>query len=93
MFEARNDLSAFKDRIRDFLVQSKEFSAQVRIAVLNMSLTEPHQYVYVCVYMVQDNKDLYAEEAAVQRERERQRMMSIPGLIAPNEIQDEMLDS
>ncbi|CAN1269138.1 Protein EXPORTIN 1A [Linum perenne] len=42
---------------------------------------------------VEDNKDLYAEEAAAQREQERQRMLSIPGLIAPNEIQDEMLDS
>ncbi|CAK7340105.1 unnamed protein product [Dovyalis caffra] len=68
LFESRNDLSVFKNHIRDFLVQSKEFSAQ-------------------------DNKDLYAEEAAAQRERERQRMLSIPGLIAPNEIQDEMLDS
>ncbi|GMI84035.1 EXPORTIN 1, ARABIDOPSIS THALIANA EXPORTIN 1, exportin 1A, HEAT-INTOLERANT 2 [Hibiscus trionum] len=66
--ESRNDLSAFKNHMRDFLVQSKEFSAQ-------------------------DNKDLYAEEAAVLRERERQRMLSIPGLIAPNEVQDEMLDS
>ncbi|KAF5450891.1 hypothetical protein F2P56_031207 [Juglans regia] len=68
LFESRNELSSFKDHIRDFLVQSKEFSAQ-------------------------DNKDLYAEEAAAQRERERQRMLSIPGLIAPNEIQDEMLDT
>nr|ADN34154.1 exportin [Cucumis melo subsp. melo] len=41
----------------------------------------------------EDNKDLYAEEAAAQRERERQRMLTIPGLIAPNEIQDEMVDS
>ncbi|CAA2968069.1 EXPORTIN 1A [Olea europaea subsp. europaea] len=68
LFESRIDLSTFKNHIRDFLVQSKEFSAQ-------------------------DNKDLYAEEAAAQQERERQRMLSIPGLIAPNEIQDEMLDS
>ncbi|XP_057472129.1 protein EXPORTIN 1A-like isoform X2 [Actinidia eriantha] len=68
LFELRNDLSAFKNHIRDFLVQSKEFSAQ-------------------------DNKDLYAEETAAQRERERQRMLTIPGLIAPNEIQDEMVDS
>ncbi|TXG48700.1 hypothetical protein EZV62_024575 [Acer yangbiense] len=68
LFESRNDLSTFKNHIRDFLVQSKEFSAQ-------------------------DNKDLYAEEAAAQRERERRRMLSIPGLIAPNEIQDEMQDS
>ncbi|XAR71542.1 hypothetical protein NMG60_11017873 [Bertholletia excelsa] len=68
LFESRNDLSSFKNHIRDFLVQSKEFSAQ-------------------------DNKDLYAEEAAAQRERERQRMLTIPGLIAPSEIQDEMVDS
>ncbi|KAH6809753.1 exportin 1A [Perilla frutescens var. frutescens] len=68
LFESRADISSFKNHIRDFLVQSKEFSAQ-------------------------DNKDLYAEEAAAQRERERQRMLSIPGLIAPNEIQDEMVDS
>ncbi|XP_010549821.1 PREDICTED: protein EXPORTIN 1A [Tarenaya hassleriana] len=65
LFESRNDVSTFKNTIRDFLVQSKEFSAQ-------------------------DNKDLYAEEAAAQRERERQRMLSIPGLIAPNEIQEDM---
>ncbi|XP_019195509.1 PREDICTED: protein EXPORTIN 1A-like isoform X2 [Ipomoea nil] len=68
LFESTNDPSVFKNHIRDFLAQSKEFSAQ-------------------------DNKDLYAEEAAAQRERERQRMLSIPGLIAPNEIQDEMVDS
>ncbi|CAK9172472.1 unnamed protein product [Ilex paraguariensis] len=68
LVESRADLSTFKNHIRDFLVQSKEFSAQ-------------------------DNKDLYAEEAAAQRESERQRMLSIPGLIAPNEIQDEMVDS
>lgn len=41
---------------------------------------------------VQDNKDLYAEEAAAQREAERRRMLSIPGLIAPSELQDEMTD-
>ncbi|VVA11462.1 PREDICTED: EXPORTIN [Prunus dulcis] len=68
LFDSRTDLSTFKNHIRDFLVQSKEFSAQ-------------------------DNKDLYAEEAAAQREKDRQRMLSIPGLIAPNEIQDEMVDS
>ncbi|KAK7366618.1 hypothetical protein VNO80_08613 [Phaseolus coccineus] len=68
LFESTNDLAIFKTHIRDFLVQSKEFSAQ-------------------------DNKDLYAEEAAAQRQRERQRMLSIPGLVAPNELQDEMVDS
>ncbi|KAL3651217.1 Exportin-1 [Castilleja foliolosa] len=65
LFESRANHSSFKNCIRDFLVQSKEFSAQ-------------------------DNKDLYAEEAAAQRERERQHMLSIPGLVAPNELRDEM---
>ncbi|XP_010506498.1 PREDICTED: protein EXPORTIN 1B [Camelina sativa] len=68
LYETRSDAGRFKNNIRDFLVQSKEFSAQ-------------------------DNKDLYAEEAAAQMERERQRMLSIPGLIAPSEIQDDMADS
>ncbi|KAG0570872.1 hypothetical protein M758_6G185900 [Ceratodon purpureus] len=68
LFETRNELGAFKNQIRDFLIQSKEFSAQ-------------------------DNKDLYAEEAAAQREAERRRMLSIPGLIAPSELQDDMVDS
>ncbi|KAL3837970.1 hypothetical protein ACJIZ3_022561 [Penstemon smallii] len=68
LFESRDDLASFKNHIRDFLVQSKEFSAQ-------------------------DNKDLYAEEAAAQREMERQRMLSIPGLIAPNEILQDEMDS
>lgn len=45
------------------------------------------------ILFFQDNKDLYAEEAAAQRERERQRMLAIPGLIAPSELQDEMVDS
>lgn len=29
LFESKNDFPTFKDHIRDFLVQSKEFSAQV----------------------------------------------------------------
>lgn len=32
LFESRNDLPTFKNHIRDFLVQSKEFSAQVKHA-------------------------------------------------------------
>ncbi|OEL25470.1 Protein EXPORTIN 1A [Dichanthelium oligosanthes] len=68
LLSSKHDLPSFKNHIRDFLVQSKEFSAQ-------------------------DNKDLYAEEAAAQRERERQRMLAIPGLIAPSELQDDMVDS
>ena len=52
-----------------------------------------HLWFVNCPPLLQDNKDLYAEEAAAQRERERQRMLSIPGLVAPSELQDEMVDS
>ena len=41
---------------------------------------------------LQDNKELYAEEAAAQREAERQRMLAIPGLIAPASLQEDMTD-
>ena len=34
LFDSRNDLSVFKDHIRDFLVQSKEFSAQVSLPLM-----------------------------------------------------------
>jgi exportin-1 len=98
LFESRNDLSSFKNHIRDFLVQSKEFSAQVIIFKNCIFLGCGKQFFLIQVSEckmspMQDNKDLYAEEAAAQRERERQRMLSIPGLIAPSELQDEMLDS
>lgn len=62
-----------------------------------MSNFEMHQSSVVffanTIPPLQDNKDLYAEEAAAQREKDRQRMLSVPGLIAPNELQDEMVDS
>lgn len=128
LFESRADLSVFKNHIRDFLVQSKEFSAQVTISAISCTFLSscgmkdvnawckmcdtPYSSLWClqrlpgnarailsCKFLMdgwfsfQDNKDLYAEEAAAQRERERQRMLSIPGLIAPNELQDEMLDS
>ncbi|KAL0317874.1 UNVERIFIED_CONTAM: protein EXPORTIN 1A [Sesamum angustifolium] len=120
LFESRADLSIFKNHIRDFLVQSKEFSAQVIFLTLlylsrrgkdqglfypegiSFQLNTPvldRALVPLAFHLdgsfdgFLDNKDLYAEEAAAQRERERQRMLSIPGLIAPNEIQDEMVDS
>jgi len=39
LYESRNDPSGFKNNIRDFLVQSKEFSAQV----LNLSFAKATQ--------------------------------------------------
>ncbi|KAK9807779.1 hypothetical protein WJX72_008954 [[Myrmecia] bisecta] len=67
MFELK-DFSAFKQHLRDFLVQTKTFASQ-------------------------DNADLFAEELAQQREAERQRMAKIPGMIHPNEVQEDMIDA
>ncbi|KAG2700901.1 hypothetical protein I3760_06G018800 [Carya illinoinensis] len=39
LFESRNELSAFKNHIRDFLVQSKEFSAQVTLEAVSHKMT------------------------------------------------------
>ena len=58
-----------------------------------MQNCNPFADFFLVVMWCQDNKDLYAEEAALQMEKERQRMLSIPGLVAPNELQDEMADS
>lgn len=33
LFETRSELGAFKNQLRDFLIQSKEFSAQVRMSL------------------------------------------------------------
>eukprot|EP00270_Netrium_digitus_P012503 TRINITY_DN4067_c0_g1_i1.p1 TRINITY_DN4067_c0_g1~~TRINITY_DN4067_c0_g1_i1.p1 ORF type:complete len:525 (-),score=157.11 TRINITY_DN4067_c0_g1_i1:661-2136(-) len=68
MFELKGDTTAFKNHLRDFLVQSKEFSDK-------------------------DNKDLYAEEAAALQAADIQKRMAIPGMIAPNELADEMVDA
>ncbi|KAL6581633.1 Exportin-1 [Orobanche minor] len=89
LFKSISYPPSFKDCIRDFLVQSKEFSAQG----CQTDNTEADMAISVSVSGIWDNKDLFAEEAAAQRERERQRMLSIPGLVAPNELQDEMIDS
>ncbi|DBA80101.1 hypothetical protein WJX79_000920 [Trebouxia sp. C0005] len=67
MFELQ-DNTAFKDHLRDFLVQTKSFSSQ-------------------------DNADLFADEAAAAREAERQRLANIPGMLNPNEQQEEMQDA
>lgn len=41
----------------------------------------------------QDNAELFAEEVAAQRDAERQRLSSIPGMIPPNEAQEDMADT
>lgn len=85
-FDSINVLHDFRlDLILLFKWILKLPNKKFKFRMLNIKCSNPG--------FVQDNKDLYAEEAAAQREMERQRMLSIPGLISPNEIQDEMVDS
>jgi len=68
MFDLK-DHSMFKNHLRDFLVQTKQFASQ-------------------------DNAELYAEEAAAKAAVERQRLDAVvPGIIPPNERQEEMMDA
>ena len=62
IFDLRKDHAAFKNHLRDFLVQTKEFATA-------------------------DNAELYAEETAAQREAERQRVATIPGMVKPESVQ------
>lgn len=67
----------------------------------NMRLAEVSQFVNglfesttdASTFKNHDNKDLYAEEGVAQRERVREQMFTVPGLIAANEIHEEMVDS
>mmetsp|Transcript_24446 Transcript_24446/g.36925 ORF Transcript_24446/g.36925 Transcript_24446/m.36925 type:complete len:1073 (-) Transcript_24446:298-3516(-) len=69
MFDTNMDLPAFKQHMRDFLVQLKEFS-------------------------VEDNSGLFGEEAETEaRKREealRQQRSAVPGLLKPDELDDDL---
>ena len=57
--------TTFKDHLRDFLAQTKQFASQ-------------------------DNAELCAEEVAAMVAEERQRLaQAVPGIIPPNERQDD----
>lgn len=55
LFESRNDLSTFKNHIRDFLVQSKEFSAQVKA-----QFSVPFDF-YIKLFLLYSTHVLYCE--------------------------------
>jgi len=69
MFDIKMDLPSFKQHLRDFLIQLKEFS-------------------------VEDNSGLFGEEAEMEsRQREetlRQHRSAVPGLLKPDEVDDDL---
>ncbi|KAI8422300.1 hypothetical protein MSG28_006177 [Choristoneura fumiferana] len=71
LFNLDQDIPAFKDHLRDFLVQIREYTGE-------------------------DDSDLYLEErlfALRQAQEEKRRVqMSVPGLLNPHELPEEMQD-
>ena len=71
LFNLNQDIPGFKDHLRDFLVQIREFTGE-------------------------DDTDLYLEEreAALKTAQEDKRkvQMSVPGILNPHEIGEEMQD-
>ena len=71
LFNLNQDIPGFKDHLRDFLVQIREFTGE-------------------------DDTDLYLEEreAALKTAQEDKRrvQMSVPGILNPHEVAEEMQD-
>ncbi|XP_032830122.1 exportin-1-like isoform X2 [Petromyzon marinus] len=71
LFSLNHDIPAFKEHLRDFLVQIKEFAGE-------------------------DTSDLYLEERESSlrqaNEEKRKVQMSVPGILNPHEIGDDMCD-
>ncbi|KAM6202990.1 LOW QUALITY PROTEIN: exportin-1-like [Rhynchocyon petersi] len=70
LFSLNQDIPAFKEHLRDFLVQIKEFAGE-------------------------DTSDLFLEEreTALQDQEEKHKLqMSVPGILNPHEIPEEMCD-
>ncbi|XP_052767819.1 exportin-1-like [Mya arenaria] len=71
LFSFNQDIGAFKEHLRDFLVQIREFAGE-------------------------DNSDLFLEEretAIKQAQEEKKKIqLSVPGIIGPHEIQEDMQD-
>ncbi|XP_054260952.1 exportin-1 [Macrosteles quadrilineatus] len=71
MFSLNHDIPAFKEHLRDFLVQIREYTGE-------------------------DDTDLYLEEREmalrVAQEEKRRVQMSVPGILNPHEIPEEMQD-
>ncbi|XP_045076406.1 exportin-1-like [Coregonus clupeaformis] len=71
LFSLNQDIAAFKEHLRDFLVQIKEFAGE-------------------------DTTDLFLEEREAslrQAQEEKHKLqMSVPGILNPHEIPEEMCD-
>lgn len=99
LFSLNQDIPAFKEHLRDFLVQIK-VSHQRRVTA------EPRGWVWVpplslglCFlqeFAGEDTSDLFLEEREAslrQAQEEKHKLqMSVPGILNPHELPEEMCD-
>lgn len=90
LFNLDQDVHAFKEHLRDFLIQIKVGSS-CRCRVVVTDLNKSFQEV-----TGEDDSDLYLEERENElkkaQEEKRRVLMTVPGMINPHELPEEMQD-
>lgn len=94
LFNLDQDIPAFKEHLRDFLVQ-------IRVIILSFffpsffSLIKNEFYIYQ-EYTGEDDSDLYLEEREsalrTAQDEKRKQQMAVPGILNPHEIPEDMQD-
>lgn len=94
LFNLNQNIPAFKEHLRDFLVQIRvsfcniiRYTSYIILFILN---------VFVKEYTGEDDSDLYLEERETAlrfaQEEKWRKKISVPGILNPHEIPDEMQD-
>lgn len=95
LFSLNQDIPAFKEHLRDFLVQIKvsyqrrvRMDPRVLLPLLNLCLPQE--------FAGEDTSDLFLEEREAslrQAQEEKHKLqMSVPGILNPHELPEEMCD-
>ncbi|KAG1667326.1 Exportin-1 [Nymphon striatum] len=98
MMNLDRDIPAFKEHIRDFLVQIKvSFVIEnVLYNVYNVYNVHPYDKRVIVEFAGEDDSDLYLEEREatlrVAQEEKRKAQMAVPGILNPHEIPEDMQD-
>jgi exportin-1 len=94
LFNLDHDINAFKEHLRDFLVQIR---VQQILIFFKASILTGFCFIYVWQeYTGEDDTDLFLEEreqALRQAQDEKRRaQMAVPGILNPHEMPEEMQD-
>lgn len=97
MLNLNQDIPAFKEHLRDFLVQIKVCMVLRRRLVICRSRGYTARLIlHPQEFAGEDDSDLYTEERLATlkaaQEEKRKVQMSVPGILNPHEIPEEMQD-